>query len=183
MINHGVQLVSGNCVLRPTTEGDMSRILELWNSDNVVGSMFVSKVDESDYLRFFEKYKTDPHEWRWTIESHSGAFVGTIRVYEKSAQFYISQFALWPTKDFLAVAPIIIVNNFIFFNLQSDAIHMELARHNKRIKKLHGLLGAEYSGESIPHTACNGSIVILEHWTYKRSIWCQNITFINSLLS
>ena len=183
MLAHNFSLKRGNCNLRPVTEADEDQIIELWNADHVVGSLYMSKTTHAAYRRFFDSYCGDPNEWRWVIQTNDGEFVGTIRIYCRDGQYTLSQFALWPTKSFLAVVPCILAIDFAFENFCSDTINIDLPVHNTRIQKLHKILGAHDTGGRRTFVASNGQTVTQEQWVYKRDEWNRNRSFIESLCS
>lgn len=175
MLDHGVVLSVGRCHLRPMREEDESLVLGLWNQDFVVGSLFMSKTSSETYRKYFERYKENPNEWRWTVEDSEGQFVGTVSLKRESDKVgVIGGFALYPTLAFLSVVPNILVLDFAFANLKMQRVRFTINAANNKIRKFHKLLKAVNTGEHTRKLGSNGKEVVLEHWYYDCAGWFAN---------
>lgn len=181
MLNHNVYLSGGGCRLRPITREDTDRVLNLWNRDYVVGNLFSGVTSSETYLEYFEKYVVDEHAWQWIVEDDDQNFVGTFGFAEEAALVKIGWFALLPTKKFMAFAPVVLVNDYIFGELSPDRIVFNINGRNQKIKKLHRFLGAEKEPQEETVTSRYGVEVVREHWFYDRERWLANTSSFHEL--
>lgn len=172
MLNHGIVLNAGRCCLRPMRDEDEENVIALWNQDYVVGNLYMTKTTQEIYRKHFEAYKCNPDEWRWVVEETEGKFVGTISLKRKESSIgQAGGFALYPTEQFLAVVPNILMLDFAFLKLGMQQVLFTIVTENNKIRKFHKLLHAINTGECSRRMGSNGKEVVLEHWYYDRHAW------------
>jgi len=165
MLDHGVYLDCSICHLRPMTDADEDRVLELWNQDFVVGNLFMSKTSHETYRKYFEKYKADPNEWRFVIEDARHAFVGTTGYTRIDAETFSSgYFAMYPTQDPILPALNVLTGEWLWERMGFKKHVFTVNAANKKIKRYHQLLGNVYTGKSERKIGSDGRELVLEHW-------------------
>ena len=181
MLDHGIYLSRGNCRIRPITTNDEDNVLELWNQDYVVGNLWSGRTSHETYREHFEKYVGDPNTFQMIVEDDESAFVGTIGYKIDGGCATTSWFALYPTMKFLPVVPVILLNDYLFYCKNYDEILFNVNSRNSKIKKLHLLLHAEYTGKVANVHSRYGADVIREYWHYTRNEWNRHKDFYDNL--
>lgn len=176
MLDHKIVLESGRCRLRPMTDADEAAVVRLWNQDFVVGKLFMSRTTPEVYREHFERYKTDPDQYRWVVEDRDGKFIGTSGVTRvEQFVFKIGFLALYPTDSFQPVEPGILVRDYVFSpdGFNAKKMIFTIVTTNHAIRRMHRLFRDIDTGRRIEKIGSNGEPVTLECWEITPESWAS----------
>lgn len=172
MLDHGIHFDCSICHLRPMTDADEDKVLELWNQDFVVGNLFMSKTSHEVYRKYFDKYKTAVDEWRFVIEDRNHQFVGTTGYWRVDEETFASGFfAMYPTEEPVLAALNVLTGDWLWNVMKFKRHVFTINAENKRIRRFHTLLGNRFSGRIEERPSSAGGVVRLEHWYGVAENW------------
>jgi hypothetical protein len=182
-MKHNVILEGWGCRLRPETKQDNRFVVDLWNQPYVQGNLTMSPLTYEGHMSYYDKYETETGTYFWIVENSLGTPLGTLGIDSTVGDTCVTgRLAMYPTTDFIVIAPIFLMYQFIFEQLCLKKICFTVLVGNKRVQKLHNLIGARYTGQIITKTASTGEEIELMQYELSLELWANAKNKMRSML-